>query len=122
MFTVASIGYNKETKYWLSIRITHQANTRLQAAKSRLERYTGMDYHKRENIRTLTCPSEDDGLGASAEGITVGGFSFCFFSILFSSGGIIGASSYEIGTSTLVFTVLSKLVFACFEGGDFVDG
>jgi hypothetical protein len=76
-----------------------------------------MDYHKMENITTLTCPSEDDGLGASTEGIAVGGFSFCFFSIFFGGGGIIGTSSDEIGTSTLVVTALSELVFTFFVGG-----
>jgi hypothetical protein len=76
-----------------------------------------MDYHKMENITTLTCPSEDDGLGASAEGITVGGFSFSFFSILLSGVEIIDVSSYEISTSTLIITFLSEPVFACFEGG-----
>jgi methyl coenzyme M reductase beta subunit len=76
-----------------------------------------MDYHKMENITTLTCPSEDDGLGASAEGIAVGGFSFYFFSILFGGGGLTGTSSNKIVISTLVVTVLSELVFAFFEGG-----
>jgi hypothetical protein len=59
-----------------------------------------MDYHKMENITTLTCPSEDEGLGVAAEGMAVRGFSFCFFSVLFGGRGIIGASSDKIGSQT----------------------
>jgi hypothetical protein len=64
-----------------------------------------------------TCPSEVHGIGASVEGTVGGGFSFCFFSVLFGGGGIIGASSQDSGNSTLVHTVLSELIFAFFEGG-----
>jgi hypothetical protein len=77
----------------------------------------GLSERKRKDMMTLTCPSEDDGIGASAEGTIGAGFSFCFFSVLFGGGGIIGASSEDSGTSTLVDTVLSELIFAFFEGG-----
>jgi hypothetical protein len=43
-------------------------------------------------------------------------FLFCFLSVLFGGGGIIGASSEDIGTSTLVDTVLLELIFVFFEG------
>jgi hypothetical protein len=80
-----------------------------------------MDYQKEENMMTLTCSSEDDGLGASAERTTVGGFSFCFLNVLFGDGGTIVTSSEEIGTSSLVDTIFSKLIFAFFEGGGFIS-
>jgi hypothetical protein len=86
-------------------------------ANYRLGGHSGTDYHRKKNMTTLTCPSKDDGLGASAEGIAVGGFSFYFFSILFGGGGLTGTSSNKIVISTLVVTVLSELVFAFFEGG-----
>jgi hypothetical protein len=85
-------------------------------ANYRLGGHSGTDYHRKKNMTTLTCPSKDDGLGASAEGAIIEGFSFCFLSVLFGGRGIIVTSYNEIGASTPVDTVLSELTFAFFEG------
>jgi hypothetical protein len=44
-----------------------------------------------------------------------------FLTALLGGGGIIGSSSEDSGTASFVYTVLSELIFAFFEGGGSVS-
>jgi hypothetical protein len=72
---------------------------------------------ERKKKKALTCPSEDNGTGASAEGVIGGAFSLTFLTALLGGGGIIIASSEDTGTTSFVDAVLSELILAFFEGG-----
>jgi hypothetical protein len=69
---------------------------------------------RKKKNKALTCPSENNGTGASTEGVIGGAFSLTFLTALLGGGGTIYASSEDTDSTCFVDAVFSKLIFALF--------